>query len=154
MINDPILEAVASAKQDKIVVAELVRKSNRILASISTHKFPFDLFPDTINVEEGRINIVVRNFFFSSQVHSVDLKNIANVIINTSPFFAQLVIVSKTFTENELRINSLWIKQAIYVRRLIEGLRVLDSKQIDTSVYTKRDLIGKLEDLSTTDIVL
>ncbi|KKU43250.1 MAG: hypothetical protein UX59_C0024G0006 [Microgenomates group bacterium GW2011_GWA1_46_7] len=32
---------------DKVVVAGLVRKSNRILASISTHKFPIDLFPDT-----------------------------------------------------------------------------------------------------------
>lgn len=154
MINDPILTAIASAKQDKIVVAGLIRKSNRILASISTHKFPFDLFPDTINVEEGRINVIIRNFFFSSQVYSVDLKNISNVLINTAPFFAQLVIVSKTFSENEIRINNLWISQAIYVRRLIEGLRVLDSKQIDTSTYSKRDLIGKLEELSSTDIVI
>lgn len=98
--------------------------------------------------------MIIRNFFFSSQVYSVDLKNIANVIINTAPFFAQLVIVSKTFTENEIRINSLWINDAIYVRRLIEGLRVLDTKQIDTSVYTIRDLIGKLEDLRATDIVI
>jgi len=139
---------------DKIAVAELVRKSNRILASISTHKFPFDLFPDTINVEEGRVNVIVRNFFFSSQVYSVDLKNIANVTINTAPFFAQMLIVMKTFTENEIRINNLWIKEAIYVRRLIEGLRVLDSQKIDTSVYTKRELIGKLEDLSSTDVVI
>jgi hypothetical protein len=154
MINDPALEALASVKQDKIVVAGLVRKSNRILASIRTHKFPLDFFPDTITLEEGRINVIVRNFFFSSQVYSVDLKNIANVIINTAPLFAQLVVVSKTFTENEIHINNLWINDAIYVRRLIEGLRVLDSKQIDTSVYTKRDLIGKLEDLSSTDIVI
>jgi len=154
MINDPVLEAVASAKQDKIVVAALVRKSNRILASISTHKFPFDFFPDTITIEEGRVNVIIRNFFFSSQVYSVDLKNIANVIINTAPFFAQIVIVSKTFTENEIRINNLWINQAVYVRRLIEGLRILDSKQIDTSVYSKRDLIHNLEELSSTEIVI
>lgn len=154
MINDPALEATFSVKQDKIVVAGLVRKSNRILASIRTHKFPLDFFPDTITLEEGRINVIVRNFLFSSQVYSVDLKNIANVIINTAPFFAQLVIVSKTFTENEIHINNLWINDAIYIRRLIEGLRVLDSKRIDTSVYTKRDLIGKLEDLSSTDIVI
>lgn len=153
MIDDPILEAVAGVKKDKIVVAELLRKSNRILVSISTHKFPFDLFPDTITVEEGRVNVIIRNFFFSSQVYSVDLKNIANVIINTAPFFAQLVIVSKTFTENEIQVNNLWINDAIYVRRLIEGLRVLDSNQIDTSIYSKRDLIGKLEELSSTEIV-
>ncbi len=154
MIVDPVQEAVVSAKQDKILVASLIRKSNRILSSISTHKFPFDIFPDTITVEEGRVNVIIRNFFFSSQVYTVDLKNIANVIINTAPFFAQLVIVSKTFAENEIRINNLWIKDAIYVRRLIEGLRVLDANQIDTSVYTKRDLITKLEELSKTEIVI
>jgi hypothetical protein len=154
MIIDPIQDAIDAVKQDKITVASLVRKSNRILASISTHKFPIDWFPDTINIEETRINVIIRNFFFSSQVYSVDLKNISNVIINTAPFFAQPVIVSKTFAENEIRINNLWINQAIYVRRLIEGLRVLDSKQIDTSIYSKRDLITKLEALSSTDIVI
>jgi len=127
MINEPTLEATASVKQDKVVVAGLIRKSNRILASISTHKFPFDFFPDTINVEEGRVTVIVRNFFWSSRVYSVDIKNIANVLLNTAPFFAQLVIVSKTFTENEIRVNSLWIKEAIYMRRLIEGLRILYS---------------------------
>ncbi len=147
-------EAVAGAKQDELTVAGLIRKSNRILASISTHKFPFDFFPDTINVEEGRVNVIIRDFFFSSQIYSVDIKNISNVIINTSPFFAQMVIVSKTFTENEIQINSLWISQAIYVRRLIEGLRILDSKEIDTSVYSKRELIRNLEDLSSTETVI
>lgn len=153
MINDPVQVAIAGAKQDKIVVDALVRKSNRILASITTHKFPLDLFPDSINVEEGRVTVIVRNFFWSSQIYSVDIKNIANVLLNTAPFFAQLVIVSKTFAENEIRVNSLWIKQAIYVRRLIEGLRVLESNQVDTSVYTKRELIGKLEALSSTETV-
>lgn len=153
MINDPSQEAIISAQQDKIVVAGLLKKSNRILASISTHKFPLDLFPDTINIEEGRINVIIRNFFFSSEVYSVDLKNISNVLINTAPFFAQLVIVSKTFSENEIKINNLWIKEAVYVRRLIEGLRVFDSNQIDTSIYSKKELIGKLEALSSTEIV-
>jgi len=153
MINEPTLEATASVKQDKVVMAGLIRKSNRILASISTHKFPFDFFPDTINVEEGRVTVIVRNFFWSSRVYSVDIKNIANVLLNTAPFFAQLVIVSKTFTENEIRVNSLWIKEAIYMRRLIEGLRILYSNDIDTSVYTKRDLVRKLEELSSTKIV-
>lgn len=153
MIAQPQIVINESQQNDEIVVEELLRKSNRILASIRTHKFPIDLFPDTINVEEGRVNVIRRNFFLTSHVYTVDLRNIANVIINTSPFFAQMVIVSKTFTENEIKINSLWIKDAIYVRRLIEGLRVLESNEIDTSGYTKRDLIGKLEELSSTETV-
>jgi len=138
---------------DKNVVAGLVKKSNRILVSISSHKFPVDFFPDVINVEEGRVTIITRNFFFNSQVHSVDIKDISNVFINTAPFFAQLVIVSKTFAANEIRIRNLRKKEAVFARRIIEGLRTFTTQQIDTSGYTKEELVAKLKELSTTEIV-
>lgn len=137
---------------DENLVAGLVEKSNRILASV-TSVFPFDFFPNTVNVEEGRITVITRNFFYSSQVFSVDLKNISNVLINLAPFFAQLVIVSKTFAKNQIKIKFLRKDEAIFVRRMIEGLRVFESKQIDTSIYSKEDLIEKLLELSTTEIV-
>lgn len=138
---------------DKRTVEQLVRKSNRILMTLSSRGFPFDLFPDTINIEEGRITIITRSFFSTSHVHGVDLKDISNIFINTGPFFAQLVVVSKTFTENEMRINNLRKNEAILARRIIEGLRTFENKQIDTSNYTKEGLIAKLEELSTTEIV-
>ncbi|KKR16333.1 MAG: hypothetical protein UT54_C0067G0010 [Candidatus Daviesbacteria bacterium GW2011_GWB1_39_5] len=149
-------EQITSDKKsaDKNTVEGLVRKSNRILVSISSHGFPFDLFPNTINIEEGRITIITRSFFSSSQVHSVDIKDISNIFINTAPFFAQLVIVSKTSTQNEIRIKNLRKKEAVFARRIIEGLRVFENKQIDTSNYTKEELIAKLEELSTTEITM
>ena len=147
------MTTVQSVQEDKIAVAELVKKSNRILATISTHRFPIDLFPDSITVEEGRVTVIRRRFFMSSQVHSVDLKDISNVFLNLTPFFAQLVIVSKTFTENEIRVSSLWKDEAVLVRRIIEGLRIFESKQIDMSIFTPHDLVQKLRELSTTEIV-
>lgn len=152
--DQPIVKSEIFVKPDEDIVSGLIKKSNRILVSISTHKIPFDFFPDTINVEEGRVTIIIREFFYSCQVHSVDIKDISNVFINTSPLRAQLVIVSKTFTENDIRIKNLRIKQAIYVRRIIEGLRTFETNQIDTSVYSKPDLIDKLKGLSTTAIVM
>jgi hypothetical protein len=137
---------------DNRTVANLVKKSNRILASISSHTFPLDLFPDSVNVEEGRVTIIVRHLL-SSNVHSVDIKDISNVFINTTIFYSQLVIVSNTFEDNEVRIRNLWPKEAVYIRRIIEGLRIFENKQIDTSKYTKDELIIKLEELSTTEIV-
>jgi len=139
---------------DKGLVAGLVKKSNRILLSICTHQFPFDFFPSVLNVEEGRITVIVRHYFFSSQVHSVDVKDISNIFINLTPFFAQLVIVSKTFAKNEIRIENLWKKEAIFTRRLIEGLRIFEENQIDTSKYSKEELITKLKELSRTEIVV
>jgi len=145
--------AAKHKKLDENLVAGLVRKSNRILVTISTHRFPFNLFPDTINIEEGRITIITRNFFFSSQVHSVDIKDISNIFINTAPFFAELAIVSKTFTENEIKIKNLRKKEAVFARRIIEGLRIFEKNHIDTSNYTTEQLVAKLEELSTTGIV-
>ena len=139
---------------DKSLVAGLVKKSNRILLSIYTHQFPFDFFPSVLNVEEGRITVIVRHYFFSSQVHSVDVKDISNIFINLTPFFAQLVIVSKTFSKNEIRIRNLWKREAIFARRLIEGLRIFEENLIDTSKYSKEELIIKLKELSKTEIVV
>ncbi len=150
-----IQESLVADKQKRLentTVAKLVAKSNRILVSISSHAFPIDLFPNTITVEEGRITIIKRRLL-SSEVHSIDLKNISNVFINTTIFFSQLVIISKTFEENEVKLRNLRTKEAVFVRRIIEGLRVFSSKQIDTSTYTVEELISKLEELSTTEIV-
>jgi len=130
----------------------LVRKSNRILTSISS-VFPFDIFPNVINVEEGRITIITRHLL-SSEVHSVDIKDISNVFINTAIFFSQLVIISKTFEENEIKIRNLRPREAVYIRRIIEGLRTFEKNQIDTSHNTVEEILAKLKELSTTEIVM
>lgn len=139
-------------KLDSNTVAGLVKQSNRILVSISTHMLPFDFFPDIINIEESRITIITRHMF-SSQVHSVDIKDISNVFINSAFLYSQLVIISRTFEDNEIALDYLHKKDAVFARRIIEGLRVFNTKQIDTSTYTQDELIAKLEELSTTEIV-
>ncbi|MFH0864422.1 MAG: hypothetical protein V1858_05055 [Candidatus Gottesmanbacteria bacterium] len=151
-IEEDVRSADQHKRRDNRTVTDLVRKSNRILLSISSHALPFDLFPDTINIEEGRITIITRHFL-SSEVHSVDIKDISNVFINRTLFFSQLVIISRTFEDNEIRIRNLRTKEAVFARRMIEGLRIFENKQIDTSVYTNEELIAKLEQLSTTKIV-
>ena len=39
-------------------------------------------------------------------------------------------------------------------RRIIEGLRMFAKGDIDTTVYSKEELLTKLKELSTTKIVL
>lgn len=137
---------------NKRKVAKLVKRSNRILVSIRSHALPFDLFPNIINIEEKRITIINRHLY-SSEVHSIDIKNISNILINNSMFFSQLVIISKTFEENEIKVRNLRTKDAVFARRIIEGLRIFENENIDTYDYTKEELIAKLEELSSTEIV-
>lgn len=150
--NDQLIIKAAKREENTKTVNDLVRKSNRILVSISSHAFPFDIFPDTLNAEESRITVIKRHFL-SSEVHSIDIRDISNVFINTTFFFSQLVIVSRTFENNEIRLRNLITRDAVYIRRIIEGLRIFENKQIDTSQYSQQELVAKLEQLSTTEIV-
>ena len=130
-------------KQETEVIPGLVRQARRTLVTASSHKFPFDLFPDTIRVEEDKVTIITRKFIWSSEVHGVDVKDIVNVFINTSPFYAQLVLVSKTFGATIAIITV--DQRRVYVKRIIEGLRTLTNNQVDTSVYPD-ELMQKLEE--------
>lgn len=141
-------------KIEKTRLEALIVKSNRILLSISSHRFPFDFSPTTINIEEARVTIINRGYFSSSQVHSVDMKDISNIFINTSYYFAQLIIVSRTFSENNIEVNYLWKDEAIHMRRIIEGLRIFRDNKMETSNYSQNELLSNLEKLSTTAIVM
>jgi hypothetical protein len=87
--------------------------------------------------------------FLSSQTHSVDIKDISNVLIESSPFFATLQIVSRTFVENNITIGHLDATRAARVQMIIEGLRTFAEHNIDTSNYEVKELIAKIEEFHT-----
>lgn len=147
MFTQHEVDALVAKNENEKMMASLIQKSNKLIFSM-TSVFPFDIFPNTINIEEGRITIITRHLF-SSEEHSIDIKNISNIFIYTSIFFSQLVVISRTFEENEIKVRNLIPSQAVYARRMIEGLRVIDHAEIDTSGYSKKELVKKLEKLST-----
>jgi hypothetical protein len=151
-IEQAVKNHAGKVEKNRQVVEDMVSNSNRILLKISS-VFPWDLFPNTIIAEETRITIIHRQLF-SSQVHSIDVRDISNIFVDTSIIFAQLTLVSNTFAENQIIIGRLWKKDAILMRRIIEGLRMFINKDIDTTGYKVEELVSKLKELSTTGIVL
>lgn len=132
---------------DKQIIDDLVKKSNRCIISVSS-LFPWNIFPNTIEVEEGRVTFITRQFM-SSQSHSVDIRDISNVFLESSLFFATLQIVSRTFIKNNIKMMYLNKKEAEKVKMVIEGLRIFLDKEIDTSNYEVGELIDKLGELHT-----
>jgi len=128
-------------------VNELVRKSNRRIISISS-SFPWSIFPNTINVEESRVTFKFSQFF-SSQSHSVEIKDISNVFIESSLFFSTLQVVSRTYIQNDIKIGYLNRKEALLVQRIIEGLRTFAEHDINTSNYEIDELISKIGEFHT-----
>ncbi len=150
-LEEAVKSHAGKAEKNRQAVEDMVSNSNRVLLKISS-VFPWDFFPTSIIVEETRLTIIHRQLF-SSQVHSVDIKNISNIFIDSSILFSQLTIVSDTFAENQIIVDRLWKKEAIFVRRIMEGLRMFIDKDIDTTGYSGNELINKLRELSTTKIV-
>ena len=145
--NEQLIQKASKKAEDKQAVSDLIKKSNRCIISISSH-FPWTLFPNTIEVEESRVTFIFRQFL-SSQTHSVDIKDISNVLIESSPFFATLQIVSRTFVENNITIGHLDATRAARVQMIIEGLRTFAEHNIDTSNYEVKELIAKIEEFHT-----
>jgi len=138
-------------EEDKQMMSDLIKKSNRCIISISS-LFPWDMFPNTIEVEESRVTFTFRQFL-ASQSHSVDIKDISNVFIQSSPFFATLQVVSRTFVQNDITIGHLETKKAHHVQMIIEGLRTFIEHNIDTSDYEIKELIAKIEEFHTNNTI-
>ena len=150
-LEEAVKSHAGKAEKNRQAVEDMVNNSNRILLRVFS-VFPLDLFPSSIIVEETRLTIIHRQLF-SSQAYSADIKNISNIFIDTGVLFSRLTIVSDTFVENQVIIDKLWKKEAIFIRRIIEGLRMFVDKDIDTTGYKIEELINKLRELSTTGMV-
>ena len=145
--NEQTIIKAAKIEEDKQTVDDLIRKSNRCIVRISAI-FPWDFFPDTIEVEESRVTYIFHQLL-GSQTHSVEIKDISNVILEKSPFFATLQLVSRTFVENNITIGHLNPKKALQVKTIIEGLRTFNEHDIDTSNYEIEELIAKIHEFHT-----
>lgn len=146
-INENTKNVATKKEADAKIVDDLVRKSNRLIIGISSI-FPWDLFPTNIEVEESRVTFHF-NQLFSSQSHSVDMKDISNIFIETSFFFATLQVVSRTYIQNDIKIGNLNKEKARKVQKIIEGLRTFAEHDIDTSNYEIDELISKIDELQT-----
>lgn len=149
-IDAQVRNIATKIEADKQTVDDLVKKSNRSIISISS-LFPWNLFSNTIDVEEDRVTFKF-NQFLSSQSHSVDIKDISNVFIESSLFFSTLQVVSRTFIQNDIKVGNLNKSEAAKVHVIIEGLRTFAEHDINTSNYEIAELISKIEELHTNHV--
>lgn len=127
-------------------VEGMIKKSNRLLLTIKASA-PFSLFENYIQVTETRIIIKLQQSFFSTEHYTIDINDISNIITNSAMFYSTLILVSRNFAQNEIRVD--WIKnsEAKQLHEVIEGLRSLDYANINTGVFEASELLYKLQNL-------
>lgn len=125
---------------------KLILNSQKTLFIISS-VFPFDLFPDQISIEPMQVNVSKKSFFATYHVQSIPLKNVADVFLQTSLFFATLKIIDSSYIENSIKVEYLPKDKACRARRIIMGLVIAMKENIDLSRLPLQDLALKAEQL-------
>ncbi|MBI4066913.1 hypothetical protein HY407_00890 [Candidatus Gottesmanbacteria bacterium] len=145
-----VYDRIRNTKKSLIDLDSTVDKTHHILFKTST-LFPFDLFPDTITIDEIKVNITRKEFFSSEQIQSILIDNISDVEVETAPILATLVITHIGYRVNPVAIKNLKRADAIRAKRIIQGLIILRSEKIDTSSYTTPILRQRLVELGRTE---
>ena len=111
--------------------------------------FPFVIFPNEVIIDINKVTIIFRNFFASAQTHSVLIKDISDVVVETNPIFAVLKIVDIGYTDNTIDVNYLKRSDAERARKVIQGLVMVHRHGIDLSKVFCDDLLEKVENLGS-----
>ncbi len=143
--NRPTPEKTTHQKLHK-----LVEQSKSPLLRVKT-AVPFNPFPDKLIVDINKVTIIYKYFFFSEQIHSVFVKDISDVLVETSWFYSTIKIIDVGYTENSIDINYLTTQDAIKARKVIQGLIVAHKHGLDLSKYEESDLAIKLEELGRAE---
>lgn len=137
-----------------------VKNNNKELEKLNTlHKravtvllrcktfFPFDLFPNTLIIDHNKVDIIYRNFFFTSQTVSIQIAKINYVRVEASIFFSTLQIETLGMEQNPPPLQFMKNKEASTAQHLIFGLMSAEKHNIDLSNLTKKEIFDKLLDI-------
>lgn len=97
-----------------------------------TAVFPFQLFPDTLRLDESKLTVVQRGFL-TRKVTPIQLPDLLNVEVMEAPLFATVRVYAKymTMAEDWLEIAYLRKDEATKLRRLVNELKA--EKQATTN---------------------
>jgi len=145
-----VKEELIEQEKHQQKVEEMLDRGNNVLLKISA-VWPFDFFPDEVVVDENKVNIICREFFFSEDIHSISIFNIKDISLETNIFFATLKIVPDGYPGQPLSIKFLVKSQAIRMRKIIQGLIETSKKGVDINKLPTDNPTSLIERLGKAD---
>ena len=109
--------------------------------------FPFNLFPDTVIVDREKLTFITRYFFSIAKITAIPIRDLLNVEADIGPFFGSVHTSSRFFITTPYSIKFMWRKDAIQLRRLLQGYIIANEQDIDCTKIEKVKLIALLNDL-------
>lgn len=127
-------------------LTDMASKADNVLLKVST-TWPFTFFVHDVIIDPYKVNVIFREFYKSERIHSILIKDITDVFIETSIFFATIKIVDLGFVENTVDIPYLKKDDAMQVRKIIQGLVIAQKQSIDLSNMPTAHIKEKTEEL-------
>jgi hypothetical protein len=146
--SDKIMQKPSAHSKDAKKLKAVVRESHTILAKARS-VFPFQLFPDGINIDRHKLTIIYRQFFGIEQKVSVPLENIKNIEADLGPFFGTVTITSDLFINNTQTVHFLWRDDAKKIQKLVQGAVVAQAEGINLNKIETKELRNLLIDLGS-----
>ncbi|MBI4097826.1 MAG: hypothetical protein HY426_02195 [Candidatus Levybacteria bacterium] len=161
-IGDATKELIKEEKQTKKRLNDLLDHSEQVLLKIRNI---IPILSDELVIDTNKITFIYRPFFFSERIHSVAVKDITDVYIETVPFLATITVIDSGFIDEHsrntpqnvtIKIRWLWKKDAERARRVITGLMEAAKEQIDLknikdgNIAQLLEEIGKVRETKTT----
>lgn len=136
LVDDSVLE-----------LTQTINSSHEILATATT-VFPFTLFPDTVTLDRAKLTIARREFFAVAEVMSIRIEDILNVTADVGPFLGSLKVYTRFFNNDKpYAISFLQRKDALKIKRILQGYIIALQKNIDCSTLATPELAKMLDDL-------
>lgn len=132
-------------KDDIQKLQELVTKTRRVLFAISSF-FPFDIFPDSIVLDETKVTITTRNFFLAKQEYTFPYEDILDITVEASVLFATLRIFVEEPKE-PFTVRHLKKEEALRAKHMLEGLRICIKEGVDIIKIPTEKLVKDLEEI-------
>lgn len=122
-------------------------ESKDILVKATT-VFPLTLFPDTLTVDRTKIVITHRNFFKAGETLSIAIEDVLNITATVGPFFGKIILATRFFDPNKpYEVDHFWRKDALRIKRIVQGYLIARQKDIDTSALSVKELASTLDEL-------
>lgn len=143
--QEPPAPTPLTHEETKQVLKAAIWDSNEVLAEATT---VLTIFTDTMCIDRTMLTVTKRSFFKSAEVMSIRIEDVLNVTATVGPFFGSIKIVSRVLnTEKPFHIGLFWRKDAMRMKRILQGYVIALQGKIDCSSLSTHELANMLDKL-------
>lgn len=134
-----------SPEQTRKELKQAIQGSTDVLVSANT---VLTIFPDTLTIDRAKLTVTRRTFLRSAEVMSMRIEDILNVTETLGPIFGSVKIVSRVLNpEKPYVIGLFWRREAVRLKRVLQGYVIALQRNIDCSAISTRELVKMLDQL-------